>query len=107
MLTGSVMSKLPQLASPGAHQFPFKPPAADYVFYVFFLLLYSPSTRYGLRRNISGSQSGPRTCLRKRNPDPTPGRQQGTKQQRLHHKSDFTPLSVPGDGSQRWPAVSQ
>ncbi|GLD55346.1 melanoma antigen recognized by T-cells 1 [Lates japonicus] len=36
---------------------------------------FSPNTSYGLRRRIPSSQSGPRTCLRKRNPDPTPGRQ--------------------------------
>lgn len=53
----------------------------------------------GLHRRISSYESGPRTCLRKRNPDPTP-RRQGYKAQTPHHKSELPPrlISVTAPG---------
>lgn len=77
---------------------------APFIIQVEYGFRFSSHTCYGLYRRISSSQSGPRTCLRKRNPDPTPGRQ-GYK---ANTPSQITiiPLADPVNGSQRLPDVS-
>lgn len=61
---------------------------------------FSLRTCCGLHRRISSSQSGPRTCLRKRNPDPTP-RRQGYKAQTPPSQIRITP-SADFDNASRW-----